>query len=104
MVQQVEGPAMNQGWFAKPVAVAVGIVGDIRNISNARQAVALLEAHWRDTGSAKHGVALRTCRRAMSDDRWTEAARNAFVEAAREAHVLVERAVEPENRSRQAGP
>ncbi|MER8519524.1 DUF982 domain-containing protein [Mesorhizobium sp. M0644] len=95
---------MNQGWFAKPVAVAVGIVGDIRNISNARQAVALLEAHWRDTGSAKHGVALRTCRRAMSDDRWTEAARNAFVEAAREAHVLVERAVEPENRSRQAGP
>ncbi|MER8408790.1 MULTISPECIES: DUF982 domain-containing protein [unclassified Mesorhizobium] len=95
---------MNQGWFAKPVAVAVGIVGDIRNISNARQAVALLEAHWRDTGSAKHGVALRTCRRAMSDDRWTEAARNAFIEAAREAHVLVERAVEPQDRSRQAGP
>ncbi|MCP9232661.1 DUF982 domain-containing protein [Mesorhizobium sp. LMG 17147] len=95
---------MNQGWFSKPVAVAVGIVGDIRNISNARQAVELLEAHWRDAGSAKHGLALRTCRRAMSDDRWTEAARDAFIEAAREAHVLVERAVEPQDRSRQQGP
>ncbi|MER9067856.1 DUF982 domain-containing protein [Mesorhizobium sp. M0902] len=95
---------MNQGWFAKPVAVAVGIVGDIRNISNARQAVELLTTHWRDAGSAKHGLALRTCHRAMSDDRWTEAARDAFVEAAREAHVLVERAVEPQDRSRQAGP
>ncbi|MER8474754.1 DUF982 domain-containing protein [Mesorhizobium sp. M1163] len=92
---------MNQGWFSKPVAIAVGIVGDIRNISNARQAVELLEAHWRDAGSAKHGLARRTCRRAMSDDRWTEAA---FIEAAREAHVLVERAVEPQDRSRQAGP
>lgn len=95
---------MNQGWFSRPVAVSVGIAGDIRNISNARQAVELLTAHWRDAGSAKHGSALRACRRAMSDDVWAEVARDEFVEAAREAHVLIERVIEPDNPSRQAGP
>ncbi|WP_245319651.1 MULTISPECIES: DUF982 domain-containing protein [Mesorhizobium] len=83
-------PPMDQGWFSKPVAVSVGITGTIRHISNAQQAVELLTGQWRDAGSLQHGAALRACRRAMSGDVTTEAARDAFVGAAREAHVLVE--------------
>ncbi|TJW31473.1 MAG: DUF982 domain-containing protein [Mesorhizobium sp.] len=93
---------MNQGWFSRPVAVSVGIAGDIRNISNAQQAVELLKGHWRDAGSAKHGSALRACRRAMTGDVPAEVARDAFVEAAREAHVLVERVAEGEDLARRA--
>ncbi|MGX9119586.1 DUF982 domain-containing protein [Mesorhizobium sp. BHbsci] len=81
---------MDQGWFSKPVTVSVGITGTIRHISNAQQAVELLTGQWRDAGSLQHGAALRACRRAMSGDVTTEAAREAFVGAAREAHVLVE--------------
>ena len=81
---------MIQGWFSKPVEVAVGITGSIRHISNAKQAVDLLTGQWRDGGSALHGAALRACRRAMSGDVPADNARDAFVSAAREAHVLVE--------------
>ncbi|MFK0690579.1 DUF982 domain-containing protein [Mesorhizobium sp. IMUNJ 23033] len=81
---------MTQGWFSRPVAVSVGIAGSIRHISNAQQAVALLTGQWRDAGSAQHGSALRACRRAMSGDLPADAAMDAFVGAAREAHVLVE--------------
>ncbi|RUV43502.1 MAG: DUF982 domain-containing protein [Mesorhizobium sp.] len=81
---------MIQGWFSRPVEVAVGVAGSIRHISNAQQAVELLTGQWRDAGSAKHGAALRACRRAMSGDVPADNAREAFISAAREAHVLVE--------------
>lgn len=50
----------------------------------------MLAGDWRDAGSLRHGSALRACRRAMSGDLPAEAARDAFVDAAREAHILVE--------------
>ncbi|MBZ9840905.1 DUF982 domain-containing protein [Mesorhizobium sp. CA5] len=56
---------MIQGWFSRPVEVAVGVSGSIRHISNAEQAVELLTGQWRDAGSALHGAALRACRRAI---------------------------------------
>lgn len=81
---------MIQGWFSKPVEVAVGVSGSIRHISNAEQAAELLTGQWRDAGSALHGEALRACRRAIRGDVTADAAREAFIAAAREAHVLVE--------------
>ncbi|WP_370453318.1 DUF982 domain-containing protein [Mesorhizobium sp.] len=84
------GFTMNQGWFSRPVSVSVGIAGATRHILSAQQAVELLAGHWRDAGSLQHSSALRACRRAMSGDVSAEIARDAFVGAAREAHVLVE--------------
>ncbi|TIS31976.1 MAG: DUF982 domain-containing protein, partial [Mesorhizobium sp.] len=48
---------MIQGWFSRPVEVAVGVAGSIRHISNAQQAVELLTGQWRDAGSAQHDAA-----------------------------------------------
>ena len=45
---------MIQGWFSKPVEIAVGITGSIRHVSNAQQAVELLTEQWRDAGSTAH--------------------------------------------------
>jgi hypothetical protein len=88
--QCLRGFAMIQGWFSKPVEVAVGVAGSIRHVSNAQQAVELLTGQWRGAGSTLHGAAVRACRRAMSGDVPADNARDAFVSAAREAHVLVE--------------
>ena len=81
---------MQTAWFSKPVVVSVGVTGATRNVSNTQQAIDLLTTHWRDTGSLKHQSALRACRRATSGDVSPDTAREAFVEAAREAHILVE--------------
>ncbi|MER8410539.1 DUF982 domain-containing protein [Mesorhizobium sp. M1342] len=50
----------------------------------------MLTTHWRDAGSPKHQSALRACRRATSGDVAPDVARAALVEAAREAHILIE--------------
>ncbi|MEI9407944.1 DUF982 domain-containing protein [Mesorhizobium salmacidum] len=81
---------MQTAWFSKPVVVSVGVTGTTRNLSNTQQAIELLTTHWRDAGSLKHQSALRACRRATSGDVPPDVAREAFVEAAREAHILVE--------------
>ncbi|MBS3647343.1 DUF982 domain-containing protein [Pseudaminobacter sp. 19-2017] len=81
---------MNAGWFSKPVAVAVGIIGDVRNISSASEAAALLQSNWREQGSAKQQAALRACLAAMYAGASPEKARAAFLEAAEEARVLAE--------------
>lgn len=81
---------MTHGWFSRPVEIAVGVSGSIRHISNAEQAVELLTGQWRDIGSAPHGAALRACRRAISGEVAADNAREAFISAARAAHVLVE--------------
>ena len=81
---------MYDAWFSKPVAVATGISGDIRNLTNAREAVDLLNNRWRDGGSDKHRSALRACQQALNGNVPADIARDAFMEAAREAHMLVE--------------
>ncbi|MER9297856.1 DUF982 domain-containing protein [Mesorhizobium sp. M0621] len=81
---------MQTAWFSKPVAVSVGVTGSIRHLSNTQQAIELLTTHWRDAGSPKHQTALRACRRATSGEVAADVARSALVEAAREAHILIE--------------
>lgn len=81
---------MYEAWFSSPVAVATGISGDIKNLSNANQAIDLLTNHWRSPGSPKHLTALRACRQALNGGIPADIARDAFVDAAREAHMLVE--------------
>jgi len=79
---------MTEGWFSKPVPIAEDITGDIHYVSNAKQAIELLESHWRQTGSDKHRNALIICRRAMDGRTTGEAAMLAFLDAALEARVL----------------
>ncbi|TPK37790.1 DUF982 domain-containing protein [Mesorhizobium sp. B2-5-3] len=81
---------MYNTWFSKAVPVSTGVTGDVRNLSNAEQALDLLTNHWRDAGSIKHKAALRACRQAMNGGVSADTARDAFVEAAREARILVE--------------
>lgn len=81
---------MKEAWFSKPVPVAIGVFGEIQNLCNAGQAVDLLAKHWRSAGSQKHLAALRLCKQALNGDVSAEVARDAFVDAAREAHVFVE--------------
>ncbi|MER8752317.1 DUF982 domain-containing protein [Mesorhizobium sp. M1050] len=89
-LQPSRGFPMQTAWFSKPVAVSVGVAGSIYYLSNTQQAIELLTTHWRDPGSPKHQTALRACRRATSGDVAPDIARTALVEAAREAHILVE--------------
>ena len=81
---------MYEAWFSRPVSIATGISGEIRNLSNASQAVDLLTKHWRNEGSPRHRLALRACRQATNGGISADVARDAFIEAAREAHMLVE--------------
>jgi hypothetical protein len=72
---------MVDGWFSKPVSIAVGIAGDVRIVENARDAMALLSGNWREQKSERY-------RAAMRGDVSPEIARQAFVDAADEARVL----------------
>ncbi|MES0202416.1 DUF982 domain-containing protein [Mesorhizobium sp. LNHC209A00] len=77
---------MQTAWFSRSV-VSVGVAGAIRNLSNTQQAIGPLATHWRDAESRKHRSALRACRRATSGDLPPETAREAYLEATREAHI-----------------
>lgn len=79
---------MSDAWFSTSIPISVGITGDIKYVSSARQAVELLNGNWRDKGSPKHRVALRECLAAINGDTSVAVARQAFLEAAREARVL----------------
>jgi hypothetical protein len=81
---------MSEGWFTKPVSVAVGITGDAHYIMSARQAAALLTEHWPAKGTPKHRDALVACQDAQHGAKSADAARASFVEAALEARVLIE--------------
>ncbi|WP_157014598.1 DUF982 domain-containing protein [Mesorhizobium xinjiangense] len=81
---------MNVVWFSKPVPISEGIIGDIRYVSNAQQAIEALNSNWREQGSAKFHAAVLACQRSISGAVSPEAARSAFVEAASEARVLFE--------------
>ncbi|UVK47717.1 DUF982 domain-containing protein [Mesorhizobium sp. AR07] len=81
---------MYESWFSKPVSVTNGLTGEIRNLSNATQAIDLLSNQWRDEGGRKYLLALRACRQATSGAISADVARNAVVAAARDAHMLVE--------------
>ena len=79
-----------EGWFDKPVPVAIGLIGDVHHVLSARQADDLLTGHWPRQGTMKHKAAHRACLDAILGGTGIEAARLAFVEAAREAAVLAD--------------
>jgi Protein of unknown function (DUF982) len=81
---------MVEGWFNKPVSVAVGLMGDARYIMSAHQAAVLLAEHWPTSGTPKHRSALVACQEAQHGLKSADAARASFVEAALEARVLIE--------------
>jgi hypothetical protein len=81
---------MSDGWFAKSITVSIGAAGAVRNISNARQAIDLLDHHWPNAGTEKHRKAHYACLEALNELKRPEVAREAFVEAAREARILIE--------------
>lgn len=81
---------MPEAWFSKPVPVMVGALSGIENLCNAGQAVDLLSRHWRIAGSQKHLAALRIFKQALNGDVAADIARDALVDAAREAHIFVE--------------
>lgn len=79
---------MVDGWFSKPVSVAVGIAGDVRIVESARDAMTLLSGNWRMQGSDAYMAARRACQGAVRGEIPAEVARQAFVDAASEARVL----------------
>ena len=81
---------MSEGWFTKPVSVAVGITGHARYVMSARQAPALLAEHWPAKGTPKHRDALVACRDAQHGSKSADMARARFVEAALQARVLID--------------
>jgi len=86
--QRFWGDIMDNGWFDRPVPVSLGIIGDVYNISNARQAVDILEHRWPDAGTAKYREARYACLQVLQGLKKPAAARQAFMEAAREAGIL----------------
>lgn len=81
---------MYDAWFSKPISVATGISGDIRNLINARQALDLLNDHWRGGENDRYRSAKRACQQALNGSVPADVARDAFIDAAREARILVE--------------
>ncbi|PSJ63575.1 DUF982 domain-containing protein [Pseudaminobacter soli (ex Li et al. 2025)] len=79
---------MEYGWFDKPVPISLGITGDVYNVSNARQAAEILLNRWPTAGSIKHRDARYACLQVLQGLKKPEVAREAFVEAAREAGIL----------------
>lgn len=79
---------MIEGWFSKPVSVAVGVSGDVQIVESARDAMNLLSGNWREQGSTAYRAARRACQGALRGEVSPEIARQAFVDAAEEARVL----------------
>ena len=89
-MRRVGAGAYNDRCFKEPVQIAIGIAGDIRYVMNVRQAVDALQTNWPVEGSATYRNALLMCQKALHGNNDPDLARAAFVEAAREARILVE--------------
>ena len=79
---------MQKGWFDRPIPVIVGRVRTVHRVSNAREAAHLLINRWPRQGTAVHVRARTVCLAVLHGEQQPNAAREAFVEAAREAEVL----------------
>jgi hypothetical protein len=78
---------MSEGWFSAPVPVNVGLFGSVRNIFNARDADEFIRERMPGS-SMSIRAAHHACRAAMENPKKAESARTAFIEAARETHLL----------------
>jgi hypothetical protein len=73
--------------FAVPVRIAIGNV--LYDVASARQAIDVLVNKWPSQRGPKYREARKACVAALEGKRSTIMARSAFLDAAREAGILV---------------
>jgi hypothetical protein len=76
--------------FHRPVIVQTGRIDRERVVRGTRDAAEMLLRHWPLSESRKRARAMEICLRVIRGEKPPSAARRAFVEAAREARVLIE--------------
>lgn len=82
---------MDEKPFDTPVRIMFGPLGPIRVVNSTKEAAALLaDTQWPGQRGARHRDAVDACLKVLDGHRSTADARNAFVEAARAADMLVE--------------
>lgn len=82
---------MDDKRFDKPVRVAIGGPGKIRNVTSTREAAECLLHRWPTKGGPKHRLAREACIDVLAGDKDSDLARAAFIEAAKEAGIWIER-------------
>lgn len=75
--------------FHRPVVVQTGRLDRERVVASTRDAAAVLLKDWPVADSARRTRAMQACLSVIKGEKPPSAARRAFVEAAREAKVLV---------------
>jgi hypothetical protein len=75
--------------FQEPVMISLDQGGKPIAVRNARQATDLLLTQWPARRGPRHRDAVDTCLKVLDGHRSTVDARNAFIEAAEEAGILV---------------
>ncbi len=78
---------MDYAVFDEPVAVVVGL-GFVKHLNNAMDAYTFLNEWPVHQAKSAHALALKVCRAAICGDADCETARSAFVEFARNSHLL----------------
>jgi len=81
---------MLEGWFSKPVQIAVRYRRRRASRYQRAQAVDMLTHHWPTSGTPTYNDARRACLSAVNGNGPADTARESLVEAAREARVLIE--------------
>jgi hypothetical protein len=78
--------------FRTPVVVEPGVIGRFRVVRGLVDALDVLEGRWpEDRKGPAHAAAVASCRSALDGEIETSVARRAFVSAARDAGILLER-------------
>nr|WP_275945201.1 DUF982 domain-containing protein [Aminobacter anthyllidis] len=81
---------MATGEFSRHVVVALGLAGTMRVVSTVIEASeCLVDEFWPDDVSSPYSEALHICLLAIRGKRSTEAARLAFIAAARDSDILI---------------
>ena len=81
---------MSDGWWAKPVRVMLGTPSQMRIVASTRDAAECLSDYWPLKRGFAHRTAQEACLTVLAGEELTYVARLAFIEAAREAGILVE--------------
>ena len=81
---------MQVGWFESPVHVELSRGARIRAVTNAREAAECLLYQWPCPCGRGHRHARMACMSVLQGDKSAHYAQRAFLEAAREACILLE--------------
>jgi hypothetical protein len=83
-------PALDEKRWDRPVRVTIDGPGRIRVVQSTREAADCLLHRWPDIGGPEHRAAREACIAVLKDQQPPEYARQAFIAAAKEVHILVE--------------